>query len=132
MSEIVPAVDIPARLNLSPNLSGDESNAGLPLNVFSPAYSASLRVFAGAGQLYGFSGYNSGSAGFVLWMNASLLPADAVAPSGFIAVPAATNFSVDWGQYGRHFDVGCFLVYSSTGPTKTIGAASCFFDAQYV
>jgi hypothetical protein len=125
-------VDIPARLNAYPSLSGDISGAGLPLNVHPQAYTASLRVFNGAGNVLGFTGYNSGAAAFVQWFDSDKLPADGAVPDGILSAAATSNFAADWGQFGRHFTIGCWLVYSSTGPTKTIGTAACWFDAQFV
>jgi hypothetical protein len=104
---------------------------GFPNNSSSVAYEASRTVKSGAGTLFGFSGYST-AAQFVQVFDAQTLPADGAIPVTFLAVTANGNFSDDWGSVGRAFSRGIFLCCSSTGPTKTIGTATCFFDAQYV
>jgi hypothetical protein len=72
-----------------------------------------------------------GSAQFIQLHDAAALPADTAVPEVFITVPASSNFSIDFGQYGRTFVNGIVICNSTTGPTKTIGAANCWFDVQY-
>ncbi len=111
----------------------------LPLNVSSVAYVASLAVKAGEGVCYGLSGYNSkATAQFVQVHDATTLPADGAIPVTILYVPGLSNFSVDYGGAvavplrGRVFRQGIVVCNSSTGPTKTIGSADCWFDVQYV
>ena len=105
---------------------------GCPLNSTSVAYEASRLVKAGPGVLTGFSGYNSkASAQFILVFASATLPADGAVPVLVITAPTAANFSYDPGIYGRAFPHGVYITNSSTGPTKTIGSADCWFDAQY-
>lgn len=106
--------------------------ASAPSNATTTAYAASLVIKGSAGALFGITGYNSlASAQFIQLHNASSLPADAAVPVVVIAVPASSNFSIDFGVYGRWFTTGIVVTNSTTGPTKTIGAANCWFDAQY-
>lgn len=106
--------------------------ATAPDNATSTVYATSLVVKAGAGVLFGIIGYNSkASAQFVLVHDAATLPADGAAPKIVLTVPATSNFSIDFGPFGRKFSTGIVLSNSSTGPTKTVGAADCWFDAQY-
>ena len=102
------------------------------LNSTSVAYVASQVVKPKPGVLYGVTGYNSkGSAQFILIHDAALVPAEGAIPAVVISVAAASSFSLDFGALGRAFKNGIVLVNSSTGPTKTIGSADCWFDAQY-
>ncbi len=109
-----------------------EHNERWPLSKHSNVYANALVVKSGPGKLYGFQGYNSGGAQFVLVIDAAQLPADGFVPCFPIAVAATSNFSAFFGDTGRAFDTGIILCNSSTAPTKTIGSADTFFDAQYV
>lgn len=102
-------------------------------NISTPIYATSLIIKAGAGKLYGISGYNSkGSAQWIQLHDSATLPADAAVPKVTITVAATANFSIDFGTLGRYFASGIVVCNSSTGPTKTIGSADIFVDAQYV
>jgi hypothetical protein len=103
-----------------------------PTNATTTAYAASLIVKATAGTLYNITGYNSRTSGqFIQLYNSATLPANGVAPVVVFFVGASSNFSFNLGVYGRHFTTGIVIGNSTTGPTKTIGAADCWFDAQF-
>ncbi len=107
--------------------------ADISLNSSSIAYETSRVVKITPGVLFGLTGYNSkASAQFIQLHDATLLPADGSIPVAVFTVAASSNFSLDFGLKGRKFDKGIVLVNSSTGPTKTIGSADCWFDAQYI
>lgn len=107
--------------------------ADLSLNSSSAAYETSRVVKSTPGVLFGLSGYNSkASAQFIQLHDASLLPAEAAIPVSVFTVAASSNFSLDFGLKGRKFDKGIVICNSSTAQTKTVGAADCWFDCQYV
>lgn len=109
-------------------LTGATTNA--LTNTTTTAYAASLIIKASAGTIYTLNGFNSKSSGqFIQLHNSATLPADNAVPVVTFYVPASSNFSFDWGVYGRSFSAGIVVTTSSTGPTKTIGAADCWFDA---
>lgn len=96
------------------------------------AYAASLAVKTAPGVLFGITGYNSKvSAQFIQIHDAAALPADNAVPKVIITVPASSNFSIDFGQYGLRCVAGIIVCNSSTGATKTIGSADCWIHARY-
>lgn len=106
--------------------------ANAPTNSSTTAYSASLIAKASAGVLYAITGFNSRSSGqFIQLHDTTTLPADTSVPKVIFYVESNSNFSFDLGVYGRAFSNGIVICNSSTGPTKKIGAADCWFDVQY-
>ena len=104
-----------------------------PTNATTTAgYVSSLLVKASAGTLYGVSGYNSKTSGqFIQISDKNSTPADGTGPVVIIWVEASSNWFYDPGPKGRSFATGIFICCSSTGPTKTIGSADIWIDAQY-
>ena len=101
-------------------------------NSTSVAYETNRVAKATPGTLYKVTGYNSlASAQFIQLHNAASLPADTAVPVAVITVAASSNFSFDFSDIGRYFSTGIVLCNSTTGPTKTIGSANCWFDVQY-
>ena len=115
-------------LEVPPALDGSTPN-----NSTSLAYEASRIIKSGPGLLLGLSGYNSKASGqFVLLFDATSVPIDGTVAQVVVTVPTVSNFSIDFGMYGRAFKRGIVVCNSSTAPTKTIGSADVFFDAQFV
>lgn len=98
----------------------------------SAAYETNRVAKASAGRLFVVNGYNSlGSAQFIQVHNTASLPGDGVAPIAVITVAASSNFSMDFGPLGIPCSTGITICNSTTGPTKTIGAANCYFTVSY-
>ena len=101
------------------------------------AYAASLTVSLPTGKkdigLLRVKGYNSkASAQFIQIHDAAALPADATIPVHIITVPASSDFDINFADLpngeGMTMKTGIVVCNSSTGPTKTIGAADCWFN----
>jgi hypothetical protein len=119
---------------LDPNtLNGETSGStNLPLNIHSQAFANAIIVKTGPGILYGFMAFSSkASSQFILVFDANGVPPEGAVPATCFTIAATANLPVQWLP-GRTFLTGCVLVNSSTGPTKTIGAADTFFDVQFV
>lgn len=108
-------------------------NAGrLPLNYASKQLEQFAVVKTGDGWLFGFTITNTkGSAQFVLVFDAPALPGEGAVPLLGKSVPASDAVGFSWWP-PRRFEAGLVLCNSTTQGTKTIGAADCLFDAQYV
>ncbi|NDB35665.1 MAG: hypothetical protein EB023_10085, partial [Flavobacteriia bacterium] len=74
------------------------------LNATVNAYTTNLVIKAGPGNLYILSGYNSSASGqFIQVHNAVSLPSNNAVPSVTFYVAPTSNFSFDFGVYGRYF-----------------------------
>jgi hypothetical protein len=107
--------------------------AGWPQSAFAPALANSIIVKTGISKLFGFSVYSSNvAAQFILMFDANGVPAESTVPIMAFPVAATASVGTYYGTAGRSFDHGIVLCNSTTATSKTIGAADCFFDVQYV
>jgi hypothetical protein len=98
--------------------------------VNSTAYETSHVIKAGPGYLTSLVGYNSkASAQFIQVFNSATVPADTAVPVFTQTVAASSNFLINIPAAGAKFTTGIAVSNSSTGPTKTIGSADCWFTA---
>jgi hypothetical protein len=101
--------------------------------VHSTAYEASHVLKASAGKLMSLTVYNSNaSAQFIQVHDAASLPADSTVPVLVLSVPGLTTAVFDIPATGLPCSTGIVVCNSSTGPTKTIGSADCFFTGVVV
>lgn len=119
------AVSPAAPVNVVPPFPPLAANS--PTRVNSIVYENGHVLKASAGTLYSITGYNSGPAQWIQVHNAASVPADTAVPIFIFKVPSVANFSFDLGDYGDYYTIGITVCNSSTGPTKTIGAADCWF-----
>jgi hypothetical protein len=103
-----------------------------PDNSPSTALEASRVIKASPGVLYGLSGYNANAGTrYIQLFNATAVPADAAVPVFTYPVAAGAPFNIDLGVYGMGFSIGISVCSSSTGPTKTVSAADCWFTPRF-
>lgn len=104
----------------------------IPLNYPSAALENARVVKGSEGYLFGFTAFSSLGAGqFIMVFDASSLPADGVVCSMVFAVAATSDREVAWIP-PRYMQNGIVICNSTTSTTKTLGAANCLFDIQYV
>lgn len=111
----------------------------LPQNAGVQAAAASKIIKPFGGKLYGVSVLNTNANGqFILLFDANAVPANGSVPvarfacAGFVAATGGGNLGIYYGSTGRAFEQGIVICNSSTSATLTIGAADCFFDAQFI
>lgn len=105
----------------------------LPNNSTSGALEASHFVSAGESRLFGFTVSSTrGTGQFIQVFDASELPANGAIPIVSIDIATVTAKAVSFGDTGRWFFRGIWLCNSTTQGSKTLGAADCLFDAQYL
>lgn len=104
-----------------------------PTRSVSTAYEASRLASAAPATFLSVSGYNSKIVPqFIQIHNASSAPADTAVPIEVFLVPASSSFSFEaLGLAGDAYSTGIYVCNSSTGPTKTIGSADCWFHVRY-
>lgn len=99
----------------------------------SGALASSLVVKPTSGLLFGFTVTSTNvAAQFIQVFDLAALPANGVVPLLTFNVAAANFVSASWIPYPRAFRNGLVLCNSTTQGTKTLGAADCIFDVQYL
>ena len=105
----------------------------LPLNSFSTGLEASRVASAGECRLLGFTvSSTKGSGQFIQLFDATILPADGAVPIVSMDIATVTAKGINFGPIGRWHFRGIVICNSTTQATKTLGAADCLFDVQYI
>lgn len=103
-------------------------------NSTSLALEASKVVKASAGKLFVVSGFNTLSSDqYIQIFDATAVPANGTVPAIVIYAVAGSTFGYTAPSlFGRSFSSGIVICNSTTAATKTLGAADCLFDIQYI
>lgn len=102
------------------------------LRAITPALAASLIVKPSKGGLLRVFGFNTlAGTQFIQLHDSATLPVDTAVPIAVIAIAASSAFSIDLNGLIFPFQNGIVICNSTTGPTKTIGAANCLITALY-
>ena len=122
---------LPSGTNTIGKLEPNSPATGPNSNVTTSTLASSLQIKSSAGTLFMLNGYNNKASSQFIQIHNSTAPSGGAAPVITFTVPANSNFSFDFGIYGRYFSTGIYVVNSSTVATYTAGSADCWFDAQY-
>lgn len=107
--------------------------ANSALDYSSAAYENLAKVYGGPCILLGISGYSScASAQWIHVYDSVGSPAEGAIPKLILTVATIANFSHFRTFPGRLFEKGIYVGNSSTGPTKTVGAADTWFQVSYL
>lgn len=102
-------------------------------SAVSAAYEAGHIAKAAPGTVVMIKGYNSGPQQFIQLHDAAAVAAEGAVPLALMTAAAQDNFSFLIPVCGLPpTTLGIFVCNSSTGPTKTIGAADCWFEIYYI
>jgi hypothetical protein len=103
-------------------------------NATTTALSAALTVKTTDTTVFRLVGYSSATyEQFIHMYNVSSAPTAGAVPTITFIVPPRSNFSFDFGVYGRRFINGLYIRNSSTASTLTTAgtASDCWFDVMY-
>jgi hypothetical protein len=103
------------------------------MNSTSTAAESARQVKTSEGTVFGLTVYNdnAGTQWIQLHDSAST-PANGAVPAVVFEILTQAARSLDLGSLGRRFASGIYVCNSTTDTTKTLGAADCLFDVQYV
>jgi len=118
------------RQNALASTASYASSAVAPAAASTVAAATNLVVKAAAGRLRSFVGYSTVTQ-YIQVHDATSLPADTAVPLVVFPIVADTPFSIDFGATGLPCGTGIVLCVSTTGVTKTIGAANTMVTAIY-
>jgi hypothetical protein len=142
LKDLLTGIILAAGSNLIGKVSIDQTTQGTTnavtinrqlTNVKTTAYAASLILSATPKTLFTLTITNSKASGqFIQLHNSATLPADTAVPEQTIYIGPLTTIVIDFGVNGYYWSTGCVVCNSSTGPTKTIDSADCWFNGQVI
>ncbi len=110
------------------HLTGEDTS----YDVISTALEASHIIQASPGYLSALNVYNDAATGqYIQLFDSATLPADGTVPVKIMYLATKATGSMPLGD-GMAFTKGIVVCNSSTGGSKTIGSANCWFDGSYV
>lgn len=110
-----------------------EANAAWACSNVQALAAASGVIKAAAGKLYGVTLTNDNAAmRYIQFFNLAAVPADGVAPLFAIKLGIGETRQLDFSMMGKYFATGICWCNSTTGATKTIGAADTYLEARFL
>jgi len=110
-----------------------EANAAWADTNISAMSATSGVIKASPGKLYRVTVTNDNAAArWIQFFNLTAVPADTAVPVISVKLGIGASMQLNFGESGRYFSTGICWSNSSTGPTKTIGAADTEIDVQFL
>lgn len=110
-----------------------EANSAWACSNYAALAAASGVIKAAAGKLYGVTLTNDNAAArYIQFFNLTAVPADTTAPLFTIKLGIGETRQLDFSMMGKYFSTGICWCNSTTGATKTIGAADTYVEARYL
>lgn len=110
-----------------------EANAGWACSNYQAVAAASGVIKASAGKLYGVTLVNDNAAArYIQFFNLAAVPADTTVPLFVVKLGIGETRQLDFSMMGKYFATGICWCNSTTGPTKTLGAADAYVEARFL
>ena len=122
---------LPAGTNTIGKVEPISPATGPNSNATTTAFTNTLQIKSSSGTLFLLSGFNNKTTSQYIQIHNSTSLTGGAVPVITFTIPPSSNFSFDFGIYGRYFSTGIYVANSTVAATYTAGSNDCWFDAQY-